>query len=72
MVRKVAFILIDGLGDTGIPQLQGRTPLQAASTPRMDQLASSGISGLMDPVQPGKACGSDTAHMNIFGYDPRK
>lgn len=26
----------------------------------------------MDPVEPGLACGSDTAHMSIFGYDPRK
>jgi len=26
----------------------------------------------MDPVEPGLACGSDTAHMSILGYDPRK
>lgn len=31
-----------------------------------------GLSGLMDPVEPGLACGSDTAHMSILGYDPRK
>lgn len=24
----------------------------------------------MDPVETGLACGSDTAHMNIFGYNP--
>jgi len=24
----------------------------------------------MDPVETGLACGSDTAHMNIFGYPP--
>jgi 2,3-bisphosphoglycerate-independent phosphoglycerate mutase len=24
----------------------------------------------MDPVETGLACGSDTAHMNIFGYIP--
>lgn len=29
-----------------------------------------GLNGLMDPVAPGFACGSDTAHMSIFGYDP--
>ena len=28
--------------------------------------------GLHDPVQSGLACGSDTAHMSIFGYDPLK
>jgi len=26
----------------------------------------------MDPVESGLACGSDTAHMSLFGYDPRK
>ena len=25
----------------------------------------------MDPVEPGLACGSDTAHMSLLGYDPR-
>lgn len=29
-----------------------------------------GVCGVMDPVEPGLACGSDTAHMSIFGYDP--
>ena len=25
----------------------------------------------MDPVEPGLACGSDTAHLSILGYNPR-
>lgn len=28
--------------------------------------------GIHDPVQSGLACGSDTAHMSLFGYDPCK
>ena len=38
----------------------------------LDHLASCGVFGVHDPVQSGLACGSDTAHMSIFGYDPLK
>jgi 2,3-diphosphopglycerate-independent phosphoglycerate mutase len=64
--------LIDGIGDLGIESLQGKTPLQHAVTPTFDAIAASGLCGLMDPVETGLACGSDTAHMNIFGYNPFK
>lgn len=37
-----------------------------------DAVAAAGVSGLMDPVQAGLACGSDTAHMSMFGFDPRR
>jgi 2,3-bisphosphoglycerate-independent phosphoglycerate mutase len=30
------------------------------------------VNGLLDPVEPGLACGSDTAHLAILGYDPRR
>lgn len=29
--------------------------------------AAAGLCGLMDPVEPGLACGSDTAHLSLFG-----
>lgn len=38
----------------------------------MDLIAERGVTGLMDPVEPGLACGSDTAHLSLFGYEPRK
>ncbi|KAM3145987.1 hypothetical protein pb186bvf_001965 [Paramecium bursaria] len=66
------FIIIDGIGDVGTPQTQFKTPLQIAKIPNMNMIASSGLCGMMDPVEPGLACGSDTAHMSIFGYDPFK
>ncbi|KAJ4460306.1 putative bisphosphoglycerate-independent phosphoglycerate mutase [Paratrimastix pyriformis] len=71
MVKKVAWILIDGVGDIQIPEFDNRTPLEAADTPFLDALAECGMNGLMDPVETGLACGSDTAHLNLFGYDPR-
>lgn len=68
---RVAFVLVDGIGDVSVPSLGGRTPLEAASAPRLDAVAAAGVTGLMDPVEPGLACGSDTAHLSLLGYDPR-
>ncbi|KAG6541510.1 hypothetical protein Mapa_017107 [Marchantia paleacea] len=68
--KRVAFILVDGLADVSIPSLGFRTPVQAASTPNFDAVARAGVNGLMDPVEPGLACGSDTAHLSLMGYNP--
>ncbi|CAK7335131.1 unnamed protein product [Dovyalis caffra] len=69
--KRVAFILIDGLGDVSLPRLGYKTPLQAANVPNLDAIASAGVNGLMDPVEVGLGCGSDTAHLSLLGYDPR-
>ncbi len=69
---RLLFILIDGIGDNGIQELGMKTPLQYAELPHFDALAAGGLNGMHDPVQSGLACGSDTAHMSIFGYDPFK
>lgn len=71
MDKKALFILIDGLGDVTGPAGE-QTPLHQAQTPALDRLAANGLTGLMDPVESGVACGSDTAHLSIFGYDPRQ
>lgn len=69
--RRVAFVLIDGLGDVSLPRFGLKTPLQAAKVPNLDAIASAGVNGLMDPVEVGLGCGSDTAHLSLLGYDPR-
>jgi 2,3-diphosphopglycerate-independent phosphoglycerate mutase len=69
--RRVAFVLIDGVGDVSIPRIGFKTPLQAAKVPNLDAIASAGVNGLMDPVEVGLGCGSDTAHLSLLGYDPR-
>lgn len=69
--RRVAFVLIDGLGDVSLPRFGHKTPLQVAKVPNLDAIASAGVNGLMDPVEVGLACGSDTAHLSLLGYDPR-
>ncbi|KAI9175774.1 hypothetical protein H9P43_006138 [Blastocladiella emersonii ATCC 22665] len=70
--RKALLFLIDGIGDVAVPSLGHLTPLQAASVPHLDALAARGVTGLMDPVEPGLACGSDTAHLSLLGYPPRE
>lgn len=69
--KRVAFVLIDGLGDVSLPRFGYQTPMQAAKIPNLDAIASAGVSGLMDPVEVGLGCGSDTAHLSLLGYNPR-
>ncbi|XP_042058021.1 probable 2,3-bisphosphoglycerate-independent phosphoglycerate mutase [Salvia splendens] len=68
--RRVAFILVDGVGDVSLPRFGYKNPLQVANVPNLDAIASAGINGLMDPVEVGLGCGSDTAHISLLGYDP--
>lgn len=68
--HKGLILLGDGLGDRLVPELGGRTPLEAANTPTLDRLAREGETGLLDPIAPGIRAGSDTAHLSILGYDP--
>ncbi len=66
---KYIIILGDGMADEPIPELGGKTPLQAAHTPNMDRLAAAGRSGLLDTVPVGFAPGSEIANLALLGYD---
>ncbi|MCA9053578.1 MAG: cofactor-independent phosphoglycerate mutase [Planctomycetaceae bacterium] len=67
---KYALIIPDGCADEPQPSLGGRTPLQAARTPNMDEVAGLGVSGLSDNVPASMPSGSDVGTMSLFGYDP--
>ncbi|CAL5223026.1 g5481 [Coccomyxa viridis] len=69
---KLVFVLIDGVGDVNSPKLGSKTPLHAAHTSYLAAISGAGLNGLLDPVEPGLACGSDTAHLSILGYEPRQ
>ncbi|HDM89277.1 MAG TPA: 2,3-bisphosphoglycerate-independent phosphoglycerate mutase, partial [Candidatus Bathyarchaeota archaeon] len=69
---KLIYIVIDGLGDLPINELNGETPLGFAETPNLDELAGRGKLGLMYTVGKGIAPESDVAVISILGYDPSK
>ncbi len=69
---RAVILILDGIGDRPVPELNELTPLQVARKPNMDYVAASGITGLMDPIEPGVRPGTDTGHIAIFGYDPYK
>jgi 2,3-bisphosphoglycerate-independent phosphoglycerate mutase len=72
-MKKIILIVIDGLGDEPIPQLNNKTPLEAAKTPNLDFLAKNGICGLVLPWhEKGKLPTSEDTHLAIFGYNPKK
>lgn len=69
---KYVVVLGDGMADWPIEELQGRTPLETAHTPVMDELARVSEIGITATIPEGMAPGSDTANLSVLGYDPRK
>src|SRR5918992_448795 len=70
MAKRILYVILDGLGDEPHPDLDGRTPLQAAKTPNLDSVARRGRSGTVVTVGEGIAPESDIAVFAILGYDP--
>jgi 2,3-bisphosphoglycerate-independent phosphoglycerate mutase len=70
MAKKILYVILDGLGDDPHPDLDGRTPLQAAKTPNLDSVARKGRSGTVVTVGDDIAPESDIAVFSILGYDP--
>jgi len=71
-MKKILYIILDGLGDLPIKELGQKTPLEAAVTPRLDRLAQSGKTGTVCPVGKGIAPESDIAVISLLGYDAHK
>lgn len=69
---KYIVILGDGMAGEPLEQLGGKTTLEAAATPMMDQLASMGEMGLASMVPANMKPGSDVANLAVMGYDPQK
>lgn len=69
---KYIVILGDGMADEPIAALGNKTPLEAAHTPVMDELAGKGEIGTVQNVPAGMAPGSDVANLSVLGYNPKE
>ena len=69
---KYVVCVPDGCADEPLAELDGRTPLEAATTPVLDALAARGEVGRAAVIPEGMAPGSDVGNMSIFGYDPAR
>lgn len=68
---KYVVILSDGMAGRPLEELEGRTTMEAAATPVMDELAPVSEIGMASMVPDGMAPGSDTANLAVMGYDPK-
>ena len=69
---KHIVILGDGMADLPVERLGGKTLLQYAHKPMMDQLAREGRCGRLVTVPEGFPPGSEVANTAILGYDLNK
>jgi 2,3-bisphosphoglycerate-independent phosphoglycerate mutase len=69
---KLIYLIADGMGGWPLEELDGKTTMEAAVTPNMDELAKTGLVGCAQTVPKGMAPGSDVANMSLLGFDPAK
>lgn len=67
---KTIILLGDGMADYPLPELGGKTPLEAAHTPHLDRITAAGVLGMVKTVKDGFPPGSDVANMSVLGLDP--
>jgi len=68
---KYAIVVGDGMSDYPIQDLGDKTPLDVAKIPNMNEIAKTGMIGLVRTVPRGMKPASDIANLSILGYDPK-
>jgi len=72
MTTKYVIIVPDGAADEPLEQFGNKTIFEAANTPNMDKISSTGRLGLVRTVPEHMEPGSDVAQMSLLGYDPKR
>lgn len=68
---KYLVLIPDGMADKAIPELNNKTPMEAAKKPSTDALAKRSLVGTVSNVPTGMVPESDTANMAILSFDPK-
>ncbi len=68
---KYLVVLADGMADTPIDALGGKTPMEVANKPMMDALAREAYVGTVSNVPADMVPESDTANLAVLSYDPK-
>jgi 2,3-bisphosphoglycerate-independent phosphoglycerate mutase len=69
---KYIVLVPDGCADEPVPELDDRTPLEAAAMPALARLAARSEVGRAAVIPDGLPPGSDVGNMAILGYDPAR
>lgn len=67
---KYIVMLGDGMADHPLKEIGGKTPLDVAVKPYIDNFAKKGVVGIVKTVPDGMKPGSDVANLGAMGYDP--
>ncbi len=68
---KYILLIGDGMGDSPVPELGHRTPLEVAHKPTIDRLCAVSEALLVRTVPEGYPPGSDVANLSLLGYEPQ-
>lgn len=67
---KYLILVPDGAADNQMDRLNGKTPLEVADMPVINELAKKATIGLVRTIPDGIPPGSDAANLSVMGYDP--
>jgi 2,3-bisphosphoglycerate-independent phosphoglycerate mutase len=67
---KFVFLILHGAADAPLAELDGKTPLEAARTPRLDEMAQRGRVGVVWTLPAEGEPRSELALLGLLGYPP--